>query len=57
LKGGELPVDAWGNDYEYESPGTNNSDSYDIWSYGKDGAPGGQDLNADIGNWSERSIQ
>ena len=57
IKGGQLPVDSWGNEYEYESPGTNNSDSYDIWSYGKDGTPGGEDLNADIGNWREDSRQ
>jgi general secretion pathway protein G len=57
LKGGQLPVDAWGNEYEYESPGANNSNSYDIWSYGKDGTPGGEELNADIGNWSEESTR
>jgi len=55
IKGGRLPVDSWGNEYEYESPGTNNSNSYDIWSYGKDGTPGGEELNADIGNWYEES--
>jgi len=55
IKGGQLPVDSWGNEYEYESPGTNNSNSYDIWSYGKDGTPGGEELNADIGNWHEES--
>lgn len=52
LKGGELPLDPWGNEFQYESPGVNNDDSFDLWSYGKDGAPGGEDLNADIGNWA-----
>jgi len=53
LKGGQLPLDPWGNEFGYESPGTNNQDSYDLWSFGRDGAPGGEDLNADLGNWSE----
>ena len=53
LKGGELPLDPWGYEFQYESPGTNNQDSYDLWSFGKDGIPGGDDLNADLGNWSD----
>lgn len=53
LKGGQLPLDPWGNEFGYESPGTNNQDSYDLWSFGRDGAPGGEDLNADLGNWSD----
>jgi general secretion pathway protein G len=53
LKGGQLPVDSWGNAFQYESPGTNNSDSFDLWSFGKDGVPGGAEANADIGNWGE----
>jgi general secretion pathway protein G len=55
LKGGQLPLDPWGNEFQYESPGVNNTDSFDIWSLGKDGAPGGDDLNADIGNWGDES--
>ena len=54
LKGGELPLDPWGYEFQYESPGTNNEDSYDLWSLGKDGTPGGDGLNADLGNWSDR---
>ena len=53
LKGGQLPVDAWGNEFQYESPGSNNRDSFDLWSFGKDGVPGGEETNGDIGNWSE----
>ena len=53
LKGGKLPLDPWGNEFQYESPGTNNQDSYDLWSFGRDGIPGGDDLNADLGNWSD----
>lgn len=44
-----LPKDPWGNDYQYLSPGQHGE--FDIWSYGSDGKPGGQDAKADIGNW------
>ena len=53
LKGRKLPLDPWGNEFQYESPGTHNRDSYDIWSLGKDGAPGGEEADADIGNWGD----
>lgn len=43
------PVDPWGNQYAYASPGKHNSD-YDIYSYGPDGAEGGGD---DITNWDK----
>ena len=44
-----LPKDPWGNDYQYRYPGENSR--VDIFSLGADGRPGGEDLNADIGNW------
>jgi general secretion pathway protein G len=53
LKGGELPKDPWGFDFQYESPGVNNDGSFDLWSFGKDGTAGGEELDADIGNWSD----
>jgi general secretion pathway protein G len=53
LKNKELPLDGWGNPYQYEMPGTNNTDSFDIWSLGADGQPGGIGIDADIGNWAE----
>ena len=53
LKGGELPLDPWGNEFQYESPGVNNPDSFDIWSLGKDGQTGGDELDVDLGNWSD----
>lgn len=52
-KGGyirRLPADPWGNDYHYLYPGR--SGSFDIYSLGADGAPGGEGDDADIGNWS-----
>ncbi len=45
-----LPKDPWGNDYQYLNPGENGE--VDIYSFGADGQPGGEGLNADIGNWS-----
>ncbi|MAP95820.1 MAG: type II secretion system protein GspG [Ponticaulis sp.] len=49
LTRGSLPKDPWGNDYQYRYPGENSR--VDIFSLGADGRPGGEDLNADIGNW------
>jgi len=45
----EIPLDPWGNEYQYASPGSHNGD-YDIWSWGPDGQDGTED---DIGNWEE----
>lgn len=44
----ELPVDPWGQPYMYRIPGEKNE--YDVFSYGKDGRPGGVDENADLYN-------
>ncbi len=43
--------DPWGNDYQYVFPGTRGGD-YDLFSLGADGEPGGEGINADIGNWN-----
>jgi general secretion pathway protein G len=43
--------DPWGNDYQYVFPGTHGK-AYDLFSYGADGEPGGEGINADIGNWN-----
>lgn len=45
-----LPTDPWGNPYGYASPGVHGD--VDIWSYGADGAPGGEGPDAEIGNWN-----
>lgn len=45
------PADPWGRPYSYRSPGQHNPDSYDLFSLGADGQPGGDKENADIGNW------
>ena len=44
-----LPKDPWGNDYQYLSPGVKGE--VDIFSLGADGQPGGEGVNADVGNW------
>jgi general secretion pathway protein G len=44
-----LPVDPWGNEYQYLSPGSKGP--FDLYSLGADGKEGGSDSNADIGNW------
>ncbi|MBD0787604.1 type II secretion system major pseudopilin GspG [Vibrio sp. Y2-5] len=50
-----LPKDAWGNDYQYLSPGDNGA--IDIFSLGADGQEGGEGANADIGNWNIQDFQ
>ncbi len=45
-----LPADPWGNEYQYLSPGVNGE--VDIYTFGADGEEGGEDVNADIGNWN-----
>lgn len=51
-KGGylkELPVDPWGREYLYLSPGENNQ-PFEIYTLGADGISGGEDQNADMSN-------
>ena len=54
-KGGYLekgvPKDPWGNEYVYLSPGIQNPNDFDLFSYGADGQPGGEEVNKDITNW------
>ena len=50
----KLPIDPWGNEYQYVSPGLINSSSYDLWSFGADGIKGGIGLNSDCGNWESK---
>jgi len=49
----KIDKDPWGNDYQYQFPGTKNPSSFDLWSFGADGQPGGEGENADIGNWED----
>jgi general secretion pathway protein G len=50
VKGG-VKKDPWGNDYQYIYPGTRGGE-YDLFTLGADGQPGGEGVNADIGNWA-----
>jgi general secretion pathway protein G len=43
--------DPWGNPYLYVLPGTHGK-TYDLYTLGADGQPGGDGVNADIGNWN-----
>lgn len=42
----DVPADPWGKPYVYRVPGTKSD--YDLLSYGRDGAPGGNGENTDI---------
>ena len=45
----KLPADPWGRPYQYVNPGVNGE--IDVFSFGADGAAGGEGKNADIGSW------
>jgi general secretion pathway protein G len=45
-----LPKDPWGSPYQYLNPGIHGE--IDIFSFGADGAPGGEGNDADIGSWA-----
>jgi len=44
-----VPQDPWGNPYLYLNPG--NQGAIDVYTLGRDGSPGGEGIDADIGNW------
>ena len=44
-----IPRDPWGHPYLYLSPGTKKPNGYDLLSYGRDGKPGGEGEDADLG--------
>jgi general secretion pathway protein G len=46
-----LPEDPWGNPYLYLSPGEKGE--FDVYSFGADGAEGGEGVDKDIGNWNK----
>ncbi len=48
-------IDAWGNAFYYQSPGTHNTQSFDVWSAGQDGvyhSYGSDSVDNDITNWT-----
>ncbi len=44
------PTDPWGNAYQFLNPGVRGD--IDVFSYGADGKPGGEGVDADIGSWA-----
>ena len=44
-----VPADPWGRPYQYVHPGERGE--FDLFSFGRDGQPGGTGDAADIGNW------
>lgn len=44
-----IPPDPWGRSYLYKSPGEHGE--FDLYSLGRDGAPGGSGEDADVTNW------
>lgn len=48
VSGGKMPLDPWGQAYEYRYPGTKNPGGYDVYSKGVDKTA---DTADDIGNW------
>jgi len=51
LKKGVVPTDPWDRGYVYTEPGEHNTDSFDLYSLGRDGVEGGEGKDADIVNW------
>ena len=45
----DVPLDPWGRPYLYQAPGEHGD--FDLYTLGKDGAPGGTAENADISHW------
>ena len=45
----KIPLDPWGRPYQYLSPGSQGE--VDVFSFGRDGRPGGDSFDKDIGNW------
>lgn len=44
-----MPTDPWGQPYLYLMPGKHGD--FDLFTYGADGRKGGEESDADLGNW------
>jgi general secretion pathway protein G len=49
LERSSMPKDPWGNEYKYLNPGLRGE--IDVFSFGRDGASGGEGVDADVGSW------
>ncbi len=47
----EIPLDPWGHEYVYSSPGEHGA--FDLVSYGADGNLGGEEEDADVVSWKD----
>jgi general secretion pathway protein G len=47
----DMLLDAWQEEFQYASPGSNNTRSFDLWSFGADANAGGEGNDSDIANW------
>lgn len=47
----KVPIDPWGNPYQYDVPGTHNTRGLDVYSLGANGRVGGDGTDAEVGNW------
>lgn len=45
----DVPKDPWDRPYHYQSPGEHGE--YDLFSYGRDGSPGGDGEDKDVTSW------
>jgi general secretion pathway protein G len=50
-----VPLDGWGRQFLYLSPGERSPTSYDLQSLGRDGRTGGTDEDADLTSWSNHT--
>lgn len=57
LKKRDALMDPWDMPFQYESPGQKNPESFDVWSWGPDQQAGGDDSDADIGNWDAEDVR
>ena len=49
LRKNVVPSDPWGNDYQFRSPGEHGP--FDVYTFGADGAEGGQGEDQDVVSW------
>jgi general secretion pathway protein G len=52
-----VPADPWGRPYLYFAPGRENPTSFDLYTLGRDGKPGGDGEDADVTSWGGRVSQ
>jgi general secretion pathway protein G len=46
-----VPLDPWSRPYVYVSPGTDNPQTFDLYTLGRDGKAGGEGEDADVTSW------